>query len=167
MRRGEILKLTWEDVDFRSGTLYVAEAKNGDPRHVPMSNRLRAMLSALPRNIRGKHLFTGMPKIKKTVQIGKPGEPFRDVDTSFENACEKAGITDFRFHDLRHTAASHMAMAGVPLKTIGEILGHKTAAMTERYSHLSPGHKKNAVELLPDWEAGESSNKIATNGGLE
>ncbi|MGZ8472468.1 MAG: tyrosine-type recombinase/integrase [Candidatus Deferrimicrobiaceae bacterium] len=70
------------------------------------------------------------------------------MDTSFENACTKAGITVFRFHDLRHTAASHMAMAGVPLKTIGEILRHKTTAMTERYSHLTPAHKRNAVKML-------------------
>ncbi|HJX14803.1 MAG TPA: tyrosine-type recombinase/integrase [Candidatus Deferrimicrobiaceae bacterium] len=63
----------------------------------------------------------------------------------------------------RHTAASHMAMAGVPLKTVGEILGHKTAATTERYSHLTPEHKKQAVEMLPDWEAGNSSNKVVTN----
>ena len=156
MRRGEILNLTWDDVDSKNGTLYVAEAKNGTPRHVPMSNRLRATLATLPRHIRGNHIFTGQPKIKKMRQIGKPGEPFRDVDTSFENACAKAGITGFRFHDLRHTAASHMVMAGVPMKTVGEILGHKTAAMTERYSHLTPEHKRNAVEILSAALRGEN-----------
>jgi integrase len=172
MRRGEILRLAWEDVDFRNGTLYVAKTKNGDPRHVPMSARLHATLKALPRSIRGDHIFTG--SIRKTPAagkrkrplnqpIGKSGKPFRDVDTSFENACAKAGIEGFRFHDLRHTAASHMAMRGVPLHTIGEILGHKTAAMTERYSHLTPEHKKQAVEMLPDWEAGSTGNKVVTN----
>jgi integrase len=70
------------------------------------------------------------------------------VDTSFENACTKAGIEDFTFHGLRHTAASHMVMAGVPPRTVGEILGHKTATMTERYSHLTPEHKRNAIETL-------------------
>lgn len=172
MRRGEILRLTWDDVDKKNGSIYIAETKNGEPRHVPMSNRLRATLDALPRSIQSRHIFT--ESIKKTPKsrdrkrplnqpIGKGGKPFRYVDTSFESACAKAGITGFRFHDLRHTAASHMAMAGVPLKTIGEILGHKTAAMTERYSHLTPEHKKQAVELLPDWEANGSSDKSVTN----
>jgi site-specific recombinase XerD len=56
-----------------------------------------------------------------------------------------------------------MAMAGVPLRTVGEILGHKTAAMTERYAHLTPGHTRKAVESLPDWEAGEKdSHKMVT-----
>jgi integrase len=80
--------------------------------------------------------------------IGKVREPFNDVRTSFENACAKAGIKNFRFHDLRHTAASHMVMAGVPFKTVEEILGHTTTAMTERYSHLTSEHKRNAVEML-------------------
>jgi integrase len=172
MRRGEILRLTWEDVDFRNGTLYIAKTKNGDPRHVPMSGRLRATLNALPRSLLTRHVFAG--SIRKTPaggnrkrplnqSIGKVGKPFQDVDTSFENACTAAGIEGFRFHDLRHTAASHMIMRGVPFRTVGEILGHKTAAMTERYSHLTPEHKKQAVEMLPDWEAESTGDKSVTN----
>jgi integrase len=172
MRRGEILRLTWNDVDSRNRTLYVAEAKNGAPRHVPMSARLKATLDALPRRLHSSYVFTG--SIRKTPAagkrkrplnqpVGKVGKPFQDVDTSFENACRAAGIEGFRFHDLRHTAASHMAMAGVPLKTIGEILGHKTAAMTERYSHLTPEHKKQAVEMLPDWTGESTGPKSVPN----
>lgn len=67
---------------------------------------------------------------------------------SDENACTKAGIMDFRFHDLRHTAASHMVMSGVPLKMVGEIRGNKTATITERYSHLTPEHEQEVVKLL-------------------
>jgi len=84
-------------------------------------------------------------------RFGKPGQHFHDVRSSFETACGKAEIDNFRFHDLRHTAASPMVMAGVPLKTVAEILGHTTTAMTERYSHLLPGHMLRAVEMLPDW----------------
>jgi integrase len=163
MRRSEILRLTWDDLDMKNGILYVSEAKNGDPRHVPMSSRLRATLAALPRSLHGRYIFLGMPKVKKMRQIGTPGKPFQDVDTSFENACTKARITGFRFHDLRHTAASYMVMAGVPMKTVGEILGHKTATMTERYSHLTPEHKRQAVELLPDWEE-NGGHKSVTKG---
>ncbi len=80
--------------------------------------------------------------------IGKVGLPSHNVRTAFENACAKTGIENFRFHDPRHTAASHMIMAGVPSKTVGEILGHTTTAMTERYSHLTPEHKRRAIEML-------------------
>lgn len=150
MRRGEIMNLKWADVDMKGGMIYVAETKTGRPRHIPMSSRLRATLGRLPRRLGSNYVFTG---IKRFPKIGRDGEPFHDVRTSFENACRRAGIEGFRFHDLRHTAASHMVMAGVPFKTVGEILGHTTAAMTERYSHLTPEHKRKAVEMLPEWEA--------------
>lgn len=157
MRRSEILSLRWSDVDMKTRTIYLGDTKNGESRHVPISNRLCTLLSGLPRRLGSDHVFTGEPR------IGKTGKPFHDVRTSFENACRQAGVEGFRFHDLRHTAASHMAMAGVPLRTIGEILGHKTAAMTERYAHLTPEHKKMAVESLPDWEVGETdSHKSVT-----
>jgi len=171
MRRGEILRLTWEDLDKKNGILYVKEAKNGDPRHVPMSARLQATLKALPRRLGTDYVFTGglrhTPaggKLRRPLNqpVGKIGKPFQDVDSAFRNACEKAGIVDFHFHDLRHTAASYMVMAGVPMKTVGEILGHKTATMTERYSHLTPEHKRQAVELLPDWEKNDGHKSVTT-----
>jgi integrase len=67
---------------------------------------------------------------------------------AFDTAYRKAGIRDFHFHDLRHTAASHMAMIGVDIMAIRQILGHKTIQMTLRYSYLSPGHLRTAVAAL-------------------
>ena len=67
---------------------------------------------------------------------------------AFEKAVERAGLWDFRFHDLRHTAASHLAMRGRPLKEIQEVLGEKSFSMTLRYAHLSPMHLRTAVEAL-------------------
>ena len=143
---------------MKNRMIYITETKNSEARHVPISPRLFATLAALPRQLRVQHIFTGKPK------IGRRGQPFYDVRTSFENACTKAGITGFRFHDLRHTAASHMVMAGAPFRTVGEIQGHKTATMTERYSHQTPEHKRMAVESLPDWESAiKSSDKVVTN----
>ena len=71
-----------------------------------------------------------------------------NVARSFHSALKKAGIKDFYFHDLRHTFASQRVMAGVDLATVRELLGHKTLAMTLRYSHLAPSHKVKAVDLL-------------------
>jgi integrase len=71
-----------------------------------------------------------------------------DMKHSFTSACRKAGLTHFRFHDLWHTYASHLAMRGVHIRALQELLGHKTLAMTQRYSHLAPEQLQNAVKLL-------------------
>ena len=78
----------------------------------------------------------------------KNGERVKDIRKSFWTALRKSGIKDFRFHDLRHAAASQLVMAGVDLNTVREILGHNTIEMTLRYAHLSPNHKKRAVDVL-------------------
>ena len=87
----------------------------------------------------------------------KGGEGWGEIRTAFEKAVERAGLSDFWFHDLRHTAASHLAMRGRPLKEIQEILGHKSFSMTLRYAHLCPRRLRTVVELLagltPDAQA--------------
>jgi site-specific recombinase XerD len=78
------------------------------------------------------------------------------VRTGFEHAVERANISDFHFHDLRHTFASRLVMAGVDIRTVQELLGHKTISMTLRYAHLSPDHKRKAMEALERWFSGKS-----------
>jgi integrase len=78
----------------------------------------------------------------------KTGGKLTDVKRQFRSALRKAGIENFRFHDLRHTTASHLIMNGVDLKTVSEILGHADTKMTERYSHLSPKHRTRAIRIL-------------------
>ena len=77
---------------------------------------------------------------------------------------KKAGITDFPFHDLRHNYASHLAMRGAHIRALQELLGHKTLAMTQRYSHLAPEQLQNAVKLLDGGigERGELGGQLAS-----
>jgi len=150
MRRGEILKLKWEDVNLRNGFLMVKDTKNGESRSVPINATVRALLDGLVRRVDSSYVF-----------FNRKGKPFKQVTHSFDSACRKAGIMDFHFHDLRHSAASFMAMGGVSLLAIGMILGHKTASMTKRYSHLSPGHLQSAVAVI-DQAINEQTNGLPT-----
>ena len=76
------------------------------------------------------------------------GQPYRDISTAFNSAVKRAGITDFTFHDLRHTFASRLVMRGVDRTTVKELMGHKHINMTLRYAHLAPGHKRSAIAVL-------------------
>ncbi len=82
------------------------------------------------------------------VFVDGEGKRYKDVKCSFGSACRRAGIKDFRFHDLRHCFASHLVMAGIDITTVKELLGHKTLTMTLRYAHLAPSHKVKAVNIL-------------------
>ena len=93
-------------------------------------------------------LLAAKPPDSPWVFCKKNGERYGNITKAFEGARKRAGITDFRFHDLRHTFASHLVMAGVDLRTVQELLGHKSFEMTLRYAHLSPEHKKVALDVL-------------------
>jgi len=137
MRRGEILNLKWEDIDFKRDVLYLLETKNGEKREVPMNETVKETLLKIRKTSKSPYVF-----------CYENGEQVKDVRKSFWTALSKSDIKDFRFHDLRHSAASHLVMAGIDLNTVREILGHKTLEMTLRYAHLSPNHKKRAVDVL-------------------
>ena len=80
------------------------------------------------------------------VFCNKDGRPYKDIKKSFHTALKKAEIEDFRFHDLRHTFASQLVMAGINLPVVQRLLGHKSIQMTQRYAHLSPSYEKAAVD---------------------
>jgi len=149
MRRGEILNLKWDDVDLRNGLLLVKDTKNGESRAVPINDAVRGVLAGIVRWLDSQYVF-----------CNQKGQPLREIKHTFNSACRKAGIRDFRFHDLRHSAASFMAMGGVSLLAIGTILGHKTASMTKRYSHLSPDHLQGAVAVI-DQAINQTSGLLA------
>ncbi|MCX8027653.1 MAG: site-specific integrase [Thermodesulfovibrionales bacterium] len=139
MRKGEILNLKWENVDLKHGFILLEKTKNGDKREIPINDNLREILNNLIRRIDSPYVFYNQ-------KTGKPYHP--EIKRSFHSALKRAGIKDFRFHDLRHTFASHLVMAGVDITTVSKLLGHKSITMTLRYSHLSPSHTKKAVSVL-------------------
>lgn len=138
MRKSEILSLKWENVDLRHNFILLDNTKNGERREIPINETLRGVFQGLTRRLDVPYVF-----FDKTT-----GKPYQDVKKSFGSALRRAGIKDFRFHDLRHTFASHLVMAGVDITTVRELLGHKTLTMTLRYAHLAPTHKVKAVEVL-------------------
>jgi integrase len=144
MRLGEILNLRECDLDFRSGLILIPDSKNGEPRHIPMDSTVASLLIDYPRRPGSELMFAN-----------KAGGRFLEIRGGFKNACERAGICDLHFHDLRHTFASHWMMAGGDLYVLKSILGHKSIVMTQRYAHLSPEFKRAAVNRMDNiWKVG-------------
>ena len=148
MRRNEILNLEWKDVDMDEGFIRVVNTKNGRVRNIPICGMLHRTLKECAEWSDGVYVF-----------CNSNGGKYHSVHSLWDNTVSEAGIKDFRFHDLRHTAASYLVMSGVDLATVKEILGHRTLEMTLRYSHLSNTHMKNAMETL-----GTRMDTILTNG---
>lgn len=154
MRRGEILSLKWDQI--RSGFIYLDKTKTNEARQIPVNDSLESLF----KDIRKKHGFkskyvflydgqvyeTKTGKVKNSKKI--KAKPITEVKHSFSAALKRAGIVDFRFHDLRHTFASQLLLKGGSLKDVQELLGHKTMSMTLRYAHLTQEHKRKAVNLL-------------------
>lgn len=144
MRNGEIMGLTWDVVDLNRGRAILHDTKNGERRAVAITGHVLELLKELNkiRRIDCNLLFPAN-------EI-KPQKPQKSMDLRFpwRAAMEKAGIQNFRFHDLRHSAASYLAMNGASLAEIAEVLGHKTLQMVKRYAHLSEGHTAKVVESM-------------------
>jgi integrase len=118
-----------------------------------MNRVVRETVQAVRRDqvLRAREEVDGQREILSPLVFCAPQGGFlRNFSRDWYPALRKAEIPDFRWHDTRHTAASRLVMAGVDLFTVKEILGHKTLAMTVRYSHLSPGHQRQALERLAD-----------------
>lgn len=140
-RRGELLSLRWADVDMKAGRALVRETKNGEQRTLPLVGKALEALRALKLqgSARSEFVFPN--------PSGHPGA-FENFDAYWYAALETAGITDFHFHDLRHTTASYLAAQGTSLLEIADVLGHKTLAMVKRYSHLVTSHKTTVIEKM-------------------
>lgn len=165
MRRGELLSLKWEQI--HNGLIYLEKTKTNEPRQIPINNTLVELFGKIKKQNPGSAYVFAYRTSKKDEDIGNlkvltfTDTPMHNIKHSFQTAVKKAGIEHCRFHDLRHTFASHLLMNGASLKDVQELLGHKTFEMTLRYGHLSGEHKKNAVNLLNGLTA--PKNETVTN----
>lgn len=140
MRQGEILGLSWKDVDFSRKVIVLHKTKNNERRVVPLSGHALELLIGM-RKIRQLHSDWVFPAPRNPKKIW-------DCRVAWDAAVIKAGIEDFRFHDLRHSAASYLAMNGATLAELAEVLGHKTLQMVKRYAHLSEAHTHSVVASM-------------------
>ena len=135
----ELRGLTWDRVNLRDGSAWAEDTKNGERRALTIAG---AALDALREWGKVRRIGTNL------VFPNTNGDKPLDVRKAWERALQAADIVDFRFHDLRHTAASELAMGGASLREIGAILGHKTAQMTQRYAHLTEQHQSQLVRNM-------------------
>ena len=144
MRKSEIVNLRWDQVNLEERFLLLPYTKNGDQRGIPLTPTMVDLL----RTIQAEQHQAALPSpwVFPNSKTGKPYRP--DFDSAWYRALRRAEIEDFRFHDLRHTTASYLRMAGVDLLTIQEILGHRDIKMTARYAHVAPTHRIVAIGLL-------------------
>jgi len=139
MRRSEILRLNWNDIDFVNYNMHVRNTKSGKDRMIPMNSLVAETLKK--QDMSGEFVF--LPPRKKEDGF------FHKVSRDLKTTCRKIGIDKFRFHDLRHTAASWMVIdGGIDLVTVKEVLGHSDIKMTMIYCHASQESKRRAVEAL-------------------
>lgn len=133
MRRGEIAKMEWKDVDLKARVLQIPETKTGNPREIPLTSRAvdilkaQAVAGGLGRGVWG-------------------GIKADSITQMFKRACAKAGIDDLRFHDLRHEAASRLAENGWSVSEISAITGHKSWQALKRYTHIRPANLLDKID---------------------
>jgi integrase len=146
MRYSEIMTLTTDDVNIEDGRILLRETKNGEQRMVPLTGQARRLVNEVLEYRRPDDTNLLFPSDKRP-QKGRQRKPV-ELRVPWKAAVKKAEIGNFRFHDLRHTAASYLAMNGASLIEIGKILGHKTLQMVKRYAHLSEGHTAQVVASM-------------------
>jgi integrase len=160
MRRGELFKLQWQNVDFERGFIHICTPKGGKDQTIPLNQATRELLAAHPR--------TGSP----FVFPGRGGNQRTDISKQVNRIKEAAGLPkDFRaLHGLRHTYASMLASSGqVDIFTLAKLLTHKSVAMTQRYAHLRDEALRRASDLAGDLinQAGNGKARVANLRGEE
>jgi integrase len=152
MRRGEIFDLKWKDVDIEHGFIRVEKTKNSESREIPINPYLSETLQGMVES----------RKLGNYVFCNEDGKKWCDIRGSFQSALRRSGIKDFRFHDLRHTAASLYASRGCDLVTLQHLLGHKSINMTMRYAHLLPSSHERTRKIMQEFWVEVGDTKVDT-----
>jgi len=161
MRAGEIFSLKWSHIDTENGLIHIADPKNKRSRKAFMTSTIKDMFESYE---------CGKPEdfVFRSKRGGKINEVSHTFDRVVKDLKINEGIKDPRqkvvFHTLRHTFASWLAIQGTPILTIKELMGHQSLAMTERYSHLSPDHKKQAIEGIEKVFSSSNNNMASVEG---
>lgn len=137
-RRSELINLRWCDIDFQYKTALLNQTKNGDKRSLALTTAVLAELMPF-RGVGEGYIFPHTSRLNA---------PFAEFDHHWRGCLIEAGITNFRFHDLRHSSASLMAKTGASLLELADHLGHKSMSMVRRYAHLSTAHKVQKAESV-------------------
>jgi len=148
MRPSEQYSLAWDRLDLFGRRITVPRSKSGKARHIPINSEALAAFRVLAQR---------SPNGAGPVFVNLKGEKLEGYKHWFNQAVEGAGLVDFTWYCLRHTFASRLVMAGVDIRTVAELMGHKTIQMTMRYAHLAPEHNLAAVERLTSFDSSEPS----------
>jgi integrase len=157
LRRRNILNLQWDQVDFKRRIIRIeSRTKNGRPHNLPLNDTVFQKLQEL-------HQKTGSyPYVFVHLEGRFEGQPITDIKNGFNAAVARAKIQNFRFHDLRHTFCSWLAIRGVPLTAIQKLAGHASIKMTLRYAHLSPRYLADEVKALDRFQQDGKPNEGPT-----
>ncbi len=139
-RRGEVLNLRWDEMDFEMNVLRLRDSKTGR-KVVPLNGPARLVLEGLPRDPQNAYVFAS---------VTNPGRPLHDINKPWQTVRERAGLANLRLHDLRHNFATHAVGLQHSLPVIGSLLGHKSQATTQRYAELQLHPLKHASEKISE-----------------
>jgi integrase len=138
-RKNELLQRQWTDIDLERGLLSLPQTKNKERRAIPLVPQALEVLWGHARQRRSAWVFPRADGQKPVFQ-----------EYAWQYACQRAGITDFHFHDLRHSCASFLAVSGASLREIAEILGHRSLKQTMKYAHLVEPHTRGVLQTMAD-----------------
>ncbi|MEN6333118.1 MAG: tyrosine-type recombinase/integrase [Phycisphaerales bacterium] len=166
LRQSEQFSLRWEDCDMARRLITVRQSKSGRMRHIPMTDAVYQALLRMPSRLKSEWVYPAPSSSHRNSMAKKQPPPhltFPSIRKTFESAVEKAQLNNFRWHDLRHTFASRLVMAGAGLRDVMDLMGHASLTMVLRYAHLSPAHQRDAIARLEGSHGptlGQTSTKL-------
>jgi integrase len=161
LRRGNLLSLRWEEIDLETRVIRKTITKNNRTLALPLTERVVQILEALQEGREGDAAF-----VFPHWEGQQAGRPILDIKNSFRAALRRAGIGNFRWHDLRHCFGSWLVRGGAKLVAVQKLMGHRSNRITMRYAHLSPQYLKGEVEIL-NKNVPEPCPSDATKSGKE